>query len=113
MMPDQKQDRICSELLKEKYKPEDFELEPYCKNMMNEFINLQFSVVEILYEGIKEDVQGLLKRIKDIPYVKKGIYETTIDVPGQDGLLAKQKSRSILRLITVKKRQKQYALLKH
>jgi hypothetical protein len=93
MLPEQRAERICSEMLKDKYRAKDFEVIIECKTMINQYINLQYSLTEILYEGLKEDIEGLLKHIKNIPYTKKSVYEGTIDVPGQDGILQKQKVR--------------------
>lgn len=98
MLPQQRGERVCSEMLKDAYTMEDFELHTACKAMMNQFVNLQYTMNEILYEGIKDDIQGLLQRLKEIPYVKKQYQEVSAEFPDTDGILTKQRVKAYIEI---------------
>jgi hypothetical protein len=89
MLPDQKSSRICSEMLKGKYKMEDFESNSACKDMMNEYLTQQYTPTELLRDSIKTEIQELLNRIRSIPYVKKQHVEVILDVPDHEGIMTK------------------------
>jgi len=89
MLPEQRGTRICSEMLKDRNKMQDFELDIYCKRVITDYLNLQYTPNELLYESIKDDIQGLLNRLKNIPYVKTVMVEVMIDVPDHEGIMTK------------------------
>ena len=93
MLPTNKATRICSEILKEAYKYEAFESDYYYKNMEREYINLQYSRNEQLYERIGKDIEGLMQRISEIPYTTTKIHECVVEFPGPDGTMIKHTAK--------------------
>jgi len=91
LLPVQRADRICSEMLDGKYKPDDFEKDFYYNALKNDYVNLQYSPTEILYEGLKVDIQDILTRLKNIPFTRRERVEVTAEFPNQEGIMTKQK----------------------
>jgi hypothetical protein len=98
MLPEQRATRICSEILKGKYEPKEFELNSACKEMIGEYLRLQYTPNELLYEGIKSDIEGLLQRIRQIPFVRKEWHEVNAELPDQEGILSKQRVKVLVEM---------------
>ena len=51
------------------------------KSLIDFYIETQYSLSEKLYEGVKKDMEDLLKSINDEPFIKKIQVEVEIDIP--------------------------------
>ena len=65
-------------------KVSDFENHPRVKAVIEDYIDCEFTPIERLGEGLKRDVESMLKRIETIPYEKQQKVEFDVDytIPG-------------------------------
>lgn len=59
----------------------ELEENPRVKAMIDFYVETQYSLSEKLYEGIKKDMEELLKSVNDEPFVKYVPIELEIDIP--------------------------------
>lgn len=60
---------------------EELEANPRVQAMIDFYNTTQLSLTEKLYEGVKKDMESLLKSINDEPFVKEVQVEVEIDIP--------------------------------
>ena len=98
MLPAQRAERICNEILKGEYDPKKFELNSNCKEVILDYQNLQCTPNELLYEGVKSDIEGLLQRIRQIPYSKTVNVDVDVEFFDQDGKPQKQRVKTAVEM---------------
>jgi hypothetical protein len=84
-----------AELIIQKHLPTrkwtDFEENKRVKPIIDFYIDNQYTPMEQLYEGIKTDIDTILKRLKNIPYEKKLKVELYVEVLDTEGQKIQQK----------------------
>lgn len=84
-LPRQAQDIIEKTHLK-KTKAKEIEDDPNFKEVKKAYLDAQLTLTENFYEKVREDMQGLLNYISEIPYSKTAHIDTTVEVPGPDNI---------------------------
>ena len=76
----------------------DFERHPKCKQLIDIYIDLEYTPIERLYEGLKRDIEDILKRIDTIPYEKEIMveFESEVDLGKGEKDIKKFKQRVII-----------------
>jgi hypothetical protein len=76
----------------------DFERHPRCKELIDIYIDLEYTPIERLYEGLKRDIEDILKRIDTIPYEKEIMveFESEVDLGKGEKDIKKFKQRVIM-----------------
>lgn len=82
-LPRQRQEIIKQNYLS-RYTPEEIEKNIFFKNLKKYYIEDQHTTAEIFYENLKRDMQDLLDHISSIPFKKKAILTSNVevDLPG-------------------------------
>ena len=80
-LPQSKKQYVINKHLPDR-KVDDFEKNITVKTLIDLYIELEFTPLEQLYEGLKRDIEDLLKRVSNIEYEKKILVEWDSEVEG-------------------------------
>jgi len=80
-LPQSKKQYVINKHLPDR-KVDDFEKNITVKALIDLYIELEFTPLEQLYEGLKRDIEDLLKRVSNIEYEKKILVEWDSEVEG-------------------------------
>ena len=108
-LPRQAQDIIEKTHLK-KTKAKEIEDDPNFKDVKKLYLDSQLTLTENFYEKVREDMQGLLNYISEIPYSKTAYVDTTVEVPGPDNIPTKFPVRAKVQLDNSKEKAEAIAL---
>jgi len=110
MLPQQRAERVCNEILQGKYKPVQFEVNYEYGRFAKDYITSQYSMTEQLHESIKKDIEELLSRIKEIPFTKKQRIKATVKIPDPDGVIIDRQVDTVIDIDNSEEKYKAIAL---